>query len=255
MMKKLFLAWQDPKSRYWFPIGQLNFDGKKYHFVYTKGVTQAQAESGFQLLHSFPDPDRIYSSSELFPLFSNRLMRPSRPDYQDYLQWLNIPQDENDPIAILARSEGRKATDTFAVFPEPEINQNGSYYLHFFLHGLRYMPESSIERVKQLQPEELLYLTQDFQNPYDSKALLLRTEDRYNLGYCPRYLAADIGEILNENPESVCVRIERINPAPTPIQFRLLCNLTAQCHDGFQPFSSQDYQPIIDSSLSLLPLT
>jgi HIRAN domain len=251
MMNKLFLAWQDPKTRHWFPIGKLTFDGKEYQFIYTHGVKKAQAEPNFQLLHSFPKLDKIYTSSELFPLFSNRLMRPSRPDYQDYIQWLNIPQNEDDPIAILARSGGRKATDTFEVFPCPEINEDGLYHIHFFVHGLRYMPECSIDRVKQLQPGERLYLTQDFQNTYDSKALLLRTEQRHNLGYCPRYLAADICEVLKQNPESVCVRVERVNPAPTPIQFRLLCNMTAQWHEDFSPFASQDYQPIVDSSLLL----
>lgn len=176
-------------------------------------------------------------------------MRPSRPDYQDYIQWLNIPEERDDPIAILARSGGRKATDTFEVFPSPESNENGLYYIHFFVHGLRYMPECSVEKVKQLQPEERLYLTHDFQNPYDSKALLLLTEERHNLGYCPRYLAEDIFEILKQTPESVSVRVERINPAPTPIQFRLLCNMTAQWHDSFSPFSRQIYQPVVDSSL------
>lgn len=119
-MKKVFLAWQDSQTRHWFPIGQLTFDGESYHFVYIYGVKKAQAESNFQLLHSFPEENRIYTSVELFPLFSNRLMRSSRPDYQDYIQWLNIPQNEKDPIAILARSGGRKATDTFEIFPCPE---------------------------------------------------------------------------------------------------------------------------------------
>ncbi|MEH2319266.1 hypothetical protein [Nostoc sp.] len=31
-MKTLFLAWQDPKSWAWFPIGRLTFDGTKYQF-------------------------------------------------------------------------------------------------------------------------------------------------------------------------------------------------------------------------------
>ncbi|MGK7899189.1 MAG: HIRAN domain-containing protein [Xenococcus sp. (in: cyanobacteria)] len=122
--------------------------------------------------------------------------------------------------------------------------ENGVYHIHFFVHGLRYMPKCSIERAKHLQPEERLYLTCDVQNPYDSTALLLRTEDHHNLGYCPRYLATDIFEALQQNPQSVCVRVERVNPAPTPIQFRLLCNMTAQWNHDFLPFSSQDYQPI-----------
>ncbi|MBW4623286.1 MAG: hypothetical protein KME17_28500 [Cyanosarcina radialis HA8281-LM2] len=250
-MKKLFLAWQDSKTRHWFPIGQLTFDGQNYNFVYTHGVKKAQAESNFQLLHSFPNLERVYTSSELFPLFSNRLMRPSRPDYQDYIQGLNIPQNEDDPIAILARSGGRKATDTLEVFSCPESNSNGLYHVHFFVHGLRYMPECSIQQVEHLQPEDRLYVTQDFQNPFDSKALLLRTEQRHNLGYCPRYLAADICEVLKQNPESVCVKVERVNPAPTPIQFRLLCNMTARWNSDFSPFSSEDYQPIVSDRMLL----
>lgn len=62
----------------------------------------------------------------------------------------------------------------------------------------------------------------------------------------------DIYEVLKQNPRSVCVRVERVNPAPTPIQFRLLCNMTAQWCDDFSPFSSQDYQPIVDVDSSLL---
>lgn len=249
MMKKLFLAWQDSQTRHWFPIGKLTFDGKNYHFVYTHGVKKAQAESNFKLLHSFPECDRVYTSSELFPLFSNRLMRPSRPDYQDYIQWLNIPQNEDEPIAILARSGGRKATDTFELFSCPERNEDGFYHLHFFVYGLRYMPECSIERVKHLKPKERLYLTRDFQNPYDDKALLLRTEERHSIGYCPRYLAADLVEVLQQKPQSVCACVERVNPAPTPIQFRLLCSMTAQWNDNFSPFESQDYQSIVNTPL------
>lgn len=226
MLKKLFLAWKDPQTCRWFSIGKLTFDGKSYHFVYTHGVKKAQAESNFKLLHSFPERDRVYTSSGVFPFFSNRLMRPNRPDYQDYIQWLNIPQNEDEPMAILARSGGRKATDTFELFPYPGLNKDGFYHFYFFSQGLRYMPECSIERVKHLKPKEGLYLTRDFQNPYDDKALLLRTEECHSIGYFPQYLAADLVFVLQQKPQSVCACVERVNPAPTPIQFRLLCSLT-----------------------------
>ncbi|WP_414528095.1 hypothetical protein [Nodularia chucula] len=41
------------------------------------------------------------------------------------------------------------------------------------------------------------------------------------------------------------VHVERVNPAPTPLQLRLLCNVTAKWPEDFHPFSSQEYQPII----------
>jgi hypothetical protein len=40
-MNKLFLAWQEPESRRWYPIGCLEFDGKEYHFFYNQSATNA----------------------------------------------------------------------------------------------------------------------------------------------------------------------------------------------------------------------
>lgn len=242
-MNTLFLAWQDPNSRAWFPVGRLTFDGAEYEFVYTRGAEEAKKKN-FQLVYAFPDLDKVYRSTELFPLFSNRLMRRSRADYKDYIEWLNIPQHQDDPIAILARSGGRKATDHFEVFPCPEVDENGSYHIHFFAHGLRHLPECSIQKINQLQTDDLLYLTHDFQNPYDPNALLLKTLDHYILGYCPRYLVDDVLKLVNKNSELVKVQVERVNLAPTPIQLRLLCNLTAEWSEEFHPFSSQMYQPL-----------
>ncbi|MBW4563640.1 MAG: DNA-binding protein [Mojavia pulchra JT2-VF2] len=243
-MKTLFLAWQEPKSRAWFPIGRLNFDGNKYEFVYTHGAVEAQAKYEFQPLISFPNLNKIYTSVELFPLFSNRLMPRSRPDYKNYVEWLNIPEGEDDPIAILARSGGKKATDNFEVFPCPEPDENGSYHIHFFAHGLRHLPNCAIERINQLETGELLYLANEFQNPYDSRALLLSTKDHHIVGYCPRYIVDDVFQLKNKNSELVKVHVERVNLAPTPLQLRLLCNMTAEWLEDFHPFSSQEYQPI-----------
>jgi len=245
MMKTLFLAWQDQQSRSWFPIGRLTFDGQQYQFVYTHGATEAQAKHGFPLLYSFPDLNKVYISRELFPLFSNRVMRRSRPDYKNYIEWLNIPLHQDDPIAILSRSGGQKATDNLEIFPCPESGENGLYHIHFFAHGLRYLPACAIERINELEPDELLYLAHEFQNPYDPRALLLCTRDRHILGYCPRYIVDDVFKLKKENPQLVKIHVQRVNPVPTPLQLRLLCNLTAQWPPDFQPFSSWEYQPVV----------
>ncbi len=164
-MKTLFLAWLDPISRSWFPIGRLTNDGKTYQFVYLQGVKAAQQQCGFQGLWSFPDLGKVYESPELFPLFSNRVGTRSRPDYPEFVQWLNIPEHEDDPMTILARSGGQRATDTFEVFPAslPPASlpdENGLYNIHFFAHGLRYLPPETVNRISCLQPGELLRLVQ-----------------------------------------------------------------------------------------------
>ncbi|WP_414546502.1 HIRAN domain-containing protein [Nostoc sp. CCY0012] len=248
--KTLFLAWQDPESRSWFPIGRLTFDGARYKFVYTQGVKEAQQMCSFSPLSSFPHLEKVYTSTHLFSVFSNRLMSPSRPDYAKFLEWLNISDYKDDPLAILARSGGKRETDSLTVFPCPEPDAAGKYHLHFFAHGLRYLPESAIERINRLELGEQLWLAHEFQNPHDSQALTLHTEDHYIVGYCPRYLRSEVFELLCQDPSSVDLRVERVNLPPTPLQFRLLCNITAQCKDDFRPFSSPVYQPLIEEDVA-----
>lgn len=84
-LKTLFLAWQDSDSRRWFPIGRLTFNTDKYEFVYTQGAKEAQKECGFEPLLSFPYLDQVYTSTQLFPVFANRLMPRSRPEYSDFV--------------------------------------------------------------------------------------------------------------------------------------------------------------------------
>lgn len=243
-IKKLFLAWQNPENRCWFPIGLLTFDGEYYQFTYTIGVEKAQVDCNFKLLHSFPKKDRIYRSEKIFPLFANRLMPSSRPDYPNYIKSLNLRQNQAHPMNILARSGGKKVTDTFEIFPFPEKNKEGNFEIYFFINGLRYMPKSSQDYINKLEKGERLFLTQDYQNEYDNNALLLRTKNGQNFGYCPRYLTENLVKLLRLNNELIKVSVEKINLPPTPIQCRLLCRLTTIWDDDFIPFNNEDYQPI-----------
>ncbi len=243
-MKTLFLAWQDSISRAWFPVGKLTQVDGMYHFDYLQGAIKAKEIANFQPIWSFPHFEHHYSSIELFPLFANRLLRPSRPDYKDFVQWLNIPAHQDDPIALLARSGGKRQTDSFEVFPCPERDENGIYHIHFFAHGLSHFPIEIKQYVQCLRVETKLLVTHDIQNQFDSRALILRTEDLHFVGYCPRYLNQDFFELVCHSPQQVNVTVERVNPPPTPIQFRLLCSLTAKWSDNFHPFSDPAFQTI-----------
>lgn len=87
-------------------------------------------------------------------------------------------------------------------------------------------------------------LAHEFQNPYDTQALILNTRNHYIVGYCPRYLLFKIFELLRQN-SNLEVRVERVNKPPTPLQFRLLCKMSVDAIDDFRPFSSPQYQPFI----------
>ena len=247
-MTTLFLAWRSPRTRSWYTVGRLTADGV-YRFVYTDGAGEAEREGGFATLPEFPERERIYESEELFPLFANRLLPRSRPDYPEWVEWLSLPEHRDDPVGLLARSGGQRATDSFEVFPSPERQPDGSYHVHFFAHGLRHFPASSAERAARLQPGDPLLLMHDFQNTADPNALMLRTAEQepgdiHPVGFCPRYLLSDILSLLADDPRSAQVEVERINLPPAPLQFRVLCSLTMRWREGFRPFSGRAYQPI-----------
>ncbi len=110
----------------------------------------------------------------------------------------------------------------------PERNAAGEYEIHFFTHGLRHYPASAQQRAAECTIGEELMLMHDIQNEYDANALMLRTIDRHNIGFCPRYLVKDFFQLVGKQPQAVKVVVEKVNPAPTPLQFRLLCKLTAK---------------------------
>jgi hypothetical protein len=247
-MTTLFLAWRSSRTRSWYTVGRLTTNGL-YRFVYTHGAEEAELHGGFVAIPGFPDRHRVYESEALFPLFSNRLLPRSRPDYADWIEWLSLPEHDDDPVALLARSGGQRATDSFEVYPAPERRPDGSYHVHFFAHGLRHFPPSSVERASRLQPGDPLLLMHDFQNSTDPRALMMRTAEQaagdiHAVGFCPRYLLTDVLELLGRSPDSARVAVERVNPPPAPTQFRLLCNLTLHWPADFAPFSGPAHQPI-----------
>lgn len=250
-IQTLFVAWQDYISRLWFPIGKLTFDGKKYHFVYINGAKEAQKQSNFEPLLSFPQLDKEYSSIHLFPVFANRLMSPSRPEYKNFLRELKV--DENNPnfMEILALSEGKRKTDSIKLFPYPELDNENNYHLRFFVHGIRHLPNCSIERINTLKTGEELWLTPEPQNKYDYQALMLTTEDHYILGYCPRYLTDYVMDLFQQKPLSVKVKVEQVNSIDTPFNSRLLCHIIYPYLKDIQPFSQEKYQPIIREKYQL----
>ncbi|HFE38157.1 MAG TPA: restriction endonuclease, partial [Gammaproteobacteria bacterium] len=99
MMKSLFIAWQDPESRQWAPVGRLSQRGGRFHFVYTQG---AKDFSNFTPFGRMSDLSAEYVSDELFPLFKNRVLTKSRPEYAQYLKWLGLDSVKYDALDELA---------------------------------------------------------------------------------------------------------------------------------------------------------
>lgn len=250
----LYLAWQDTlKTRRWFVVGRLRWlPEEQYEFVYTHGYEEAQRIASMQPILGFMESQRRYLSEELFPLFQNRLMSPSREEYAAHIERLGLARSASEPpepLQVLARSGGRRTTDSFEVFPAPSrirTSEDGhSYRISFFIHGIRYVPAASQERASRCQPSERVLLLSDWQNPHDVSSLMLRTEaDNHLLGWVPRYYCADI-HALRERGLAIEVRVERVNPASSPPWQRVLCRLTAPWPEDFRAFAVPEYEPLV----------
>lgn len=243
-MSTLFVAWRTPDpAGGWGPVARLDFDEDVYRFSYTRG---AQTLEGFRPFPQMERFEQVYESDELLPLFANRLLSKSRPEYEAFLRWGGFdPSNPPDPIAILGVTEGLRQTDSIEVFPCPQPDAEGCYLNKFFLHGVRWMPQPAIDRVGRLNSGERLLILPDVCNEYDRNAVAVRTDDeRMLIGYVPRYLARDVWHLLREcDPDFIRLEVERLNP-DAPLQQRLLCRMNACWPDEFRPCSSEDFQPI-----------
>ena len=235
-MNALYIAWQDPQTRAWHTVGKLTKEQDFYCFVYTQG---ALSSSRFNYLGRMFDRSKRYYSRELFPLFSNRILNKSRSEYPDYLRWLALDGESNqEPMQLLARSGGKRATDELCVFPHPEQNAQGEYVLYFLSHGLRYLDQTALQRIETLTEGDCLTLRHE-KNDHDDFALVLETHEPVKVGYCPRYLNRDLWEVLDK--KGVKLFVERLNH-DAPLQFRLLCKAVFTLPAGFEVFSGGEYQ-------------
>ncbi|RAP58311.1 HIRAN domain-containing protein [Oleiagrimonas sp. MCCC 1A03011] len=239
-MKALFLAYQDQETRHWFPVARLTKTETNYHLVYTNGARELEGFSGFGRMSNLEEE---YVSTKLFPLFTNRVLPKSRPEYMEYLSWLGLTPESHSDLEELARTGGLRATDSLELIPCPEPNESNEYVAYFFARGIRHFPDEVGERCKKLEVGGRLYLMKDFQNPHDPFALLLRTDDPVSLvGYAPKYYAKDFN-VLADDSDEVQVFVEKINLS-APMQYRVLCKIVAPWPKFFAACNSKIFLPV-----------
>jgi hypothetical protein len=160
-----------------------------------------------------------------------------------YLNWMGFDPGV-PPLEELARTGGEHVTDSLQIYSCPTKTEDGKYETHFFCHGIRHLRGNVPQEISTLDIGQKLLPMFDLLNSFDEQAVALRTSDpAMMIGYCPRFLARDVRELVSAAKETFDVKVEQIN-VDAPIQFRLLCRLTATWPDGFYPCSEVTFQPI-----------
>ena len=246
-MNTLYLAWQDQRSRGWFPVGRLVCHKAKpaeYEFAYVQGAKQAKQAAGFLRIPGFPEMDRLYTASEIFPTFRNRVMNLGRPDRPEYLSHLGIDISNWDEVTELSMSGGRSHSDSFEAFPEIVPNGEGHFASRFVLHGLRHTNTDSVQRSESLEVGEPLELAFESNNPITEHAISVKTRDQYVLGWLPHYLVSGMHEDDAWMVTEVETKVAQVN-RDSPLSHRLLVDFSGRLPDGFSPMRDlPEYQPI-----------
>lgn len=240
-MRTLFLAWQAPDSRAWYPVGRLdaNTSHPDFIFQYTHGALTAQRD-GFHTISAFPELHRRYESTELFPLFQNRIIAHRR-GFAEYVQSLDMDVNNVDPLDILAITGGERQTDSFEVFPKLVKNPQNSFHCRFFLHGIRYCASTARNRALSLQPGEELRISIELNNPATTLALQLSTQDYEFVGWSPRYLVNDLLKATSEYSQLKAKVIRNNNEVGTPMNRTVLIELSGVLPTDYEPMSSEDF--------------
>jgi hypothetical protein len=202
---RLLVSRQDPETRLYSRVGELHREGSEFVFTYDAGV--ARALPGLPLA-----PE--HRSADLFPIFTERVMSPSRADHALAMQQLSLDPGAG-PFEVLAVSGGRRTGDSYELTPLP---QAGPVELPFLVHGIRHLRSHEQAHVDMLRPGQLLRLRHDPDNEVNDRAVLV-TDEEVRLGYVPDPLVEHVHKVMRHPHE---LRVERVNPPDAGFHLRLL---------------------------------
>lgn len=234
---QLAVAWQRPDGGLIEPVGLLACEDGGFRFDY---LARAADLPGFQPFLGFPDLQRTYRSQHLFPLFSQRVMRPRRPDYPSYVAMLGL-QGQPPEWELLARSTGQRQGDAIRVFAEPRVTADGATEATFFVSGVRHRlgedPVSVERALAGLRPGDRLTLRAEPTNRVDPRALHVVEAGGVAVGWIPNVLLDHLHDIAEPD-----VRVQQVSGGDVVPSYRLLVRSTGTSGSGARPFDGPQWR-------------
>lgn len=128
--RTLFLAWQDKRTRQWFPIGRLDGDVERstYRFRYTGGAERARQKVGFPWLMEFPEPGWDYRMIGWAPRYLARDLAAAEGRYEARVVRVNhqpIPLRQSFLIEMRGRWENHEPMSGHDYIPLIDLGLEG----------------------------------------------------------------------------------------------------------------------------------
>jgi hypothetical protein len=230
-MTRFLVTWRNGALRRTYPVGVLVATEMVCDFSYLEA---AATTPDFRAFVNFPELDRPYNSTQLFPFFSQRVMDRRRPDHAGYVRALGLPADATD-LELLGRANGQRKGDTVQVILEPTVGVAGEVDHSFLVSGVRHAPGESGPALAQVREGDRLLLLPEPENPSNVEAILVSVEGGQPLGWIPDALLPLAHEAMACGYE---LTVLRLNGEDWPSHLRLVVRLTASVSADFEPFPS-----------------
>jgi hypothetical protein len=111
----IYLSWRKGKGHSRHLVGVIKHnatEGVYFRYFEAEKLKKATLD-GFQNYTEFPDLNKTYTEG-VIDIFKQRLFKSERSDYQDFLDFWNIPiKFKDDTLHILAHTQGLVPTDNF----------------------------------------------------------------------------------------------------------------------------------------------
>lgn len=237
--RRFAVAWRHPSSGRTSPIGLLTYAQAQYTFVY---LASARDVADFRPLLGFPDVAKEYRAPRLFTFFAQRVMDPRRPDYERYLNALDLPLSASR-LDVLGRSGGRRKADKVQVTEEPQVTSGGETRHVFLVPGVRYGSDpGAVAALADVEPGSALSLVPEPDNPVNPRALLVATPSGA-VGWVPDLLLDYVHAVVRTGGEELTVR--RVNDASMPAHLRLVAQISGRAPRNYEAFSGPDWRPAL----------
>jgi hypothetical protein len=239
-VRRFAVAWRNRPLRLIAPVAVLDHTAASYRFQYLEGVHRDV--EGFRPFIGFPDLERVYESSRLWPFFDLRVMDRKRPDFAEYVRQLGLPPDASR-LDILSRSGGEQKGDSVLLVEAPAVTDDGATESIFLVRGSRYAgPEAQTSTaVDPLRPGSELSIVDDTANEANAEALLLTTVEGVPVGWVPDLLIDYARQVRAAGGHATVIQN---NGRGAPWHMRLLVRVAGRVPADTAVFTGGHWPPV-----------